>query len=73
MTEIIFAEDVVAESEVIASIKAKLTDLEAEKQTILEARDAKIKLAREEYAAALKDINVKIVKANRIIRTAETL
>lgn len=61
------------ESEVTAQVKIKLTELEVQKAVILEARDVKIKAARDEYATALKDINIRIVKANRMLRTSKDL
>ena len=60
-------------SDVTEALEAKFDDLEAEKKAILETRDAEIKAARDKYAASLKEVNAKIGKTGRMLKTSEKL
>ena len=58
---------------VISELEAKKAELEDEKKAILETRDAEIKAARDKYATSLKEINAKIGKTTRMLKTSEKL
>lgn len=60
-------------SEITEALEAKLDDLEAEKKAILKTRDAEIKAARDKYAAGLKEVNTKISKTGRMLKTSGML
>jgi hypothetical protein len=60
-------------SDVTEALEAKLEELEAEKKVILKTRDAEIKVARDKYATSLKEVNGKIVKTGRMLKTSEKL
>ena len=55
---------------VLSELQAKQTELEAEKKTILEARDAEIAAARQKYAQGLKEITAKMGRVKRMVKTA---
>ena len=58
---------------VLSELQAKQEELEAEKKTILEARDAEIAAAREKYAQGLKEITAKMGRVKRMISATEKL